>query len=83
MIIIFECLFTSDLVCIQDSSFLFMGRLLEGFGVGVISYTVCSTFLLPLSKNKLLCSGIFMFIRLPAVKDYNSLVFFGRKFCFS
>ncbi|CAL4909687.1 unnamed protein product [Urochloa decumbens] len=31
----------------KDSSFLFMGRLLEGFGVGVISYTVCSSFVLP------------------------------------
>jgi len=25
---------------VKDSSFLYMGRLLEGFGVGVISYTV-------------------------------------------
>ncbi|XP_037420796.1 uncharacterized protein LOC119285563 isoform X4 [Triticum dicoccoides] len=25
---------------LQDTSFLYMGRLLEGFGVGVISYTV-------------------------------------------
>ena len=25
---------------LQDSSFLYMGRLLEGFGVGIISYTV-------------------------------------------
>lgn len=25
---------------VQDSSFLFMGRLMEGFGVGIISYTV-------------------------------------------
>lgn len=28
----------------QDSSFLYMGRLLEGFGVGVISYTVRNLF---------------------------------------
>lgn len=28
-------------VFLKDSSFLYMGRLLEGFGVGVISYTVC------------------------------------------
>jgi hypothetical protein len=35
---------------IQDSSFLFMGRLLEGFGVGVISYTVCCPFLLLLNE---------------------------------
>ena len=27
---------------IQDASFLYMGRLLEGFGVGIISYTVCN-----------------------------------------
>jgi hypothetical protein len=25
---------------LQDSSFLYMGRLLEGFGVGIISYVV-------------------------------------------
>lgn len=31
----------------QDSSFLYMGRLLEGFGVGVISYTVCLQFFNP------------------------------------
>jgi SP family facilitated glucose transporter-like MFS transporter 8 len=35
----------SDLF-VQDSSFLFMGRLLEGFGVGVISYVVCLPLLL-------------------------------------
>jgi hypothetical protein len=26
---------------LQDTSFLYMGRLLEGFGVGVMSYVVC------------------------------------------
>lgn len=30
----------SLLLVLQDSSFLFMGRLLEGFGVGIISYVV-------------------------------------------
>jgi hypothetical protein len=39
---------------IQGSSFLFMGWLLEGFRVGIISYRVCCPFLLPL--NELLLS---------------------------
>jgi len=30
----------------QDASFLYMGRLLDGFGVGIISYVVCSMFCL-------------------------------------
>ena len=29
---------------IQDASFLYMGRLLEGFGVGIISYTVLQNY---------------------------------------
>jgi len=31
-----DCLMSA----LQDSSFLYMGRLLEGFGVGIISYVV-------------------------------------------
>ncbi|RLN01013.1 sugar transporter protein [Panicum miliaceum] len=50
----------------KDSSFLFMGRLLEGFGVGVISYTKQFT----LYRT----SDIFMFHRLPTIKDYGALV---------
>jgi hypothetical protein len=83
MTITCDCFFfTSVAVHIQDSSFLFMGRLLEGFGVGVISYTVCLPFSSLLVKTNY-SSGIFMFIRLPTVKDYNPLVFFNRKFWFS
>jgi len=44
---IFTHCFTNDNIgfdgcsALQDTSFLYMGRLLEGFGVGVISYVVC------------------------------------------
>jgi len=51
----------SELVYFQDSSFLFMGRLLEGFGVGVISYTVCNSFVFPLIRNNLHCTELVTF----------------------
>jgi hypothetical protein len=57
-----------------------MGRLLEGFGVGVISYTVCDPFVLPLSiiyfiqKLEIVafsCPAIFQPLN---IKDYGALV---------
>lgn len=48
--------FSKDSNCLcscQDSSFLYMGRLLEGFGVGIISYTVNHFFSISFQKQTL------------------------------
>jgi hypothetical protein len=40
---------------LQDTSFLYVGRLLEGFGVGVISYVVSTVIKLHALPGYILC----------------------------
>jgi hypothetical protein len=47
-----QCLLCSAL---QDTSFLYVGRLLEGFGVGVISYVVSTVIKLHALPGYILC----------------------------